>query len=366
MLTVMRAPSRYVQGENALLELQTHSASLGEKFFVVADTFVMNMTKAKLMEGFAANSSKLVFEEFNGQCSMTEVRRLQELLEQSGCDAIIGVGGGRTFDTVKAVAHFAKIPVVIVPTIAATDAPCTALSVMYNDDGSFSEYLFYPKNPDLVLVDSSLIAKAPVRFLVAGMGDALGTYFEARTCLNTKSANLVAGAVSQAGFALSKLCYETLKDFGFKAKLAAQNGVVTPAFEKVLEAATYLSGVGAENGGLATAHSVYNGFTVLEECEKTMHGEIVAFGTLVQLIIEDSPMEEIEDVIDFCLTVDLPITLEQIGLKEFTESQIMQVAEAACKEGETIHNTLGDVTAQQLYNAILTANSLGEQYRLMA
>ena len=362
MLTVMRAPSRYVQGTDAILEINLHASSLGTKFFVVADTFVMNMTQDKIIQGFKGDKSTLAFEEFNGQCTMNEVRRLQELLEQTGCDAIIGIGGGRTFDTVKAVAHFAKIPVVIVPTIAATDAPCTALSVMYNDDGSFSEYLFYPKNPDLVLVDSALIAKAPVRFIVAGMGDALGTYFEARTCLNSKAPNLVAGAVSQAGFALSKLCYETLLESGYKAKLAAENGVVTPAFEKVLEAATYLSGVGAENGGLAAAHSIYNAFTILEECEKTMHGEIVAFGTLVQLILEDAPMEEIEDVIDFCLTVGLPLTLEQIGLAEYSTEQILRVAEAACKDGETIHNTLGGVTIPQVYNAILTANSLGQNY----
>ncbi|BDM64873.1 glycerol dehydrogenase [Shewanella sp. NFH-SH190041] len=362
MLTVMRAPSRYVQGVDAILSLDVHAAALGQKFFVVADGFVMNMTRDKLLQGMQGDQNKLRFEEFNGQCTMSEVRRLQELLEQSGCDAIVGVGGGRTFDTVKAVAYFANIPVIIVPTIAATDAPCTALSVMYNDDGSFSEYLFYPKNPDLVLVDSALVAKAPVRFLVAGMGDALGTYFEARTCLNSKSLNLVGGAVSQAGFALSKLCYETLKDYGFKAKLAAEQGVVTPAFEKVLEAATYLSGVGAENGGLAAAHSIYNGFTVLEACEKTMHGEIVAFGTLVQLILEDSPIEEIEDVIDFCLSVGLPINLEQIGLARFDAAEIMKVAEAACKEGETIHNTLGGVTVTEVYNAILTADNMGKRY----
>jgi glycerol dehydrogenase len=366
MLTVMRAPSRYVQGTNAILELEKHVSSIGTKFYVVADEFVMNMTKEKIEQAFGGDTSKLVFEEFNGQSSMTEIRRIEELLKMSGCDAIIGIGGGRTFDTVKAVGHFSKVSVIIVPTIAATDAPCTALSVIYNDEGEFSEYLFYPKNPDVVLVDSTIIAKAPVRFLVAGMGDALGTYFEARTCLNTKSANLVAGAVSQAGFALSKLCYEILRDYGLKAKLAVENDAVTPAVEKVLEACTYLSGVGAENGGLATAHSIYNGFTILKQCEKTMHGEIVAFGTLVQLILEDQPMEEIENVIDFCLTVGLPITLNQIGLTDYTSEELMRVAQAACKEGETIHNTQGGVTVTEVYNAIVTANAMGEEYLQLA
>lgn len=268
MLTVMRAPSRYVQGPNALLQLKQHIEALGNKFFVVADGFVMNMTRDLIEQAFDHQTEQLVFEEFNGQCTINEIERLKELAKQNGCDAIIGIGGGRTFDTVKGVAHFANIPVIIIPTVAATDAPCTALSVIYSDDGKFDQYMFYPKNPDAVIVDSTILAKAPVRFLVAGMGDALGTYFEARTCVNSKAMNLVAGGVSQAGFALSKLCYETLLRDGLKAKLAAENGVTVPALENVLEAATYLSGVGAENGGLAAAHSIYNGFTVLEQCEK--------------------------------------------------------------------------------------------------
>ena len=362
MLKIMRAPSRYVQGENAILELKNHVETLGKSFLIVADSFVMNMMKETIEKCFENSEKNIFFELFNGQSTKKEIERLQDVIKSNNCDAIIGIGGGKTFDTVKAVGYFEEIPVVIIPTIAATDSPCTALSVVYKEDGEFSEYLFYPKNPDLVLVDSTIISKAPVRFFVAGMGDALATFFEARTCLNAKSPNLVSGAVSQAGYALAKLCYEILLDYGLKAKLAVENSVSTPAVEKVLEASTYLSGVGAENGGLAAAHSIYNGFTVLEECEKYMHGEIVAFGTLVQLILEDRPMEEIEEVINFCLDVNLPITLKQIGLKEVNKDDIMKVAVAACAEGETIHNTLGGVKVEEVFNAILTANSLGEQY----
>jgi glycerol dehydrogenase len=97
-----------------------------------------------------------------------------------------------------------------------------------------------------------------------------------------------------------------------------------------------------------------------------MHGEIVAFGTLVQLILEDQPMEEIENVIDFCLTVGLPITLKQIGLAEYTSDELMRVAQAACKEGETIHNTQGGVTVAEVYDAIVTANAMGEEYLQLA
>ena len=158
--------------------------------------------------------------------------------------------------------------------------------------------------------------------------------------------------------ALCSLCYDTLLEDGYLAKLSAEKGLLTPAVENIIEANTYLSGVGADNGGLAVAHSVYNGFTALEECEKTMHGELVAFGTIAQLIIENAPKDELNEVIEFCVSVGLPITLAEVGV---TDTERVKIAcEKACMEGESIHNMLGDVTPEELYNALLTADAIGK------
>jgi glycerol dehydrogenase len=192
------------------------------------------------------------------------------------------------------------------------------------------------------------------------MGDALGTYFEARACLKTNSPSLENGGITKSAMALCKLCYETLLEDGYKAKLAVEQGLLTPAVESVVEANTYLSGVGADNGGLAVSHSVYNGFTALEECEETMHGDLVAFGTIAQLIIENAPNEELTEVIKFCISVGLPVTLAQVGVKDVQRVHI--AAEKACAEGESIHNMLGDVTPEELYDALLTADALGKTF----
>ncbi|SPZ01595.1 glycerol dehydrogenase [Proteus mirabilis] len=85
-------------------------------------------------------------------------------------------------------------------------------------------------------------------------------------------------------------------------------------FENIIEANTFLSGIGFESAGLAAAHAIHNGFTALEECHAMYHGEKVAFGTLVQLVLENSPLEEIEEVLDFCVQVGLPVTLEELGV----------------------------------------------------
>ncbi|WP_312694147.1 glycerol dehydrogenase [Caproiciproducens sp.] len=360
MLKLMRAPSKYVQGKDALLELYDHVNDLGKSFLFICSKSGFKAAKPKIEKSFDGRDAKILFEVFGGISSTGEIARMQKIAKDNHIDVICAIGGGSAIDTAKATAYYEKLPVVIIPTVCATDAPCTGLSVIYNDDGTFSNYIFYPKNPDAVIVDSSIIVNAPVRFLIAGMGDALGTYFEARMCLKTNSLSLENGGITKSAMALCELCYDTLLENGYKAKKAAEQKVLTPAVEAIIEANTYLSGVGADNGGLATSHSVYNGFTALEECEKTMHGELVAFGTLAQLVLENAPMEEVEEVMDFCVSVGLPVTLAEVGVTDKT--RVMTAAEKACAPGESIHNMLGDVTPEQLYHAILAADAIGMEY----
>ena len=142
------------------------------------------------------------------------------------------------------------------------------------------------------------------------MGDALATYFEARACQVSGATTCAGGQVTQAAIALAKLLFDTLMAEGVKAKLALEAGACTPAVEKVIEANTLLSGIGFESGGLAGAHAIHNGFTVLDECHHMYHGEKVAFGTITQLVLENIPAEELEDIIDWCIELGLPVTLK--------------------------------------------------------
>ncbi|AUM95821.1 MULTISPECIES: glycerol dehydrogenase [Clostridium] len=363
MSKIIISPSKYVQGKGELSNFGVHAKSLGKKFLIIASPNGINRTKFTLEKSCKNFNIQLIFESFNEECCKEEIDRLCSCVESNNCDVVVGIGGGKIFDTAKAVAYYKNTPVVIAPTVASTDAPCSALSVIYTKEGTFLEYLLLPKNPDLVLVDTSMITKAPARLLIAGMGDALATYFEARACTNSNSDTLAGGKGTNSAFALAKLCYETLLRDGLKAKLAVENKVSTRAVENIIEANTFLSGIGFESCGLAAAHAIHNGFTVLEECHHLYHGEKVAFGTLVQLVLENSPLEEIEKVIGFCLDVNLPITLEDMGIKEIKKEDIMKVAKATCAEGETIFNMPFEVTYEDVYAAIFTADNLANLYK---
>lgn len=363
MANIIISPGKYVQGKGELNNLGQYISKLGNKALVLVSESGLKRVKDTIVNSLNNTECQVVFECFNGECSKNEVNRLREIYKTNNCDNIIGVGGGKILDTAKAVAYYEESPVSIVPTIASTDAPCSALSVLYSDEGVFEEYLFLPSNPNLVLVDTDVVSKAPARLLVSGMGDALATYFEARACRQSNAGSCAGGNITLAAMSLANLCYETLLTEGLKAKFAVENKTCTKSVENIIEANTYLSGIGFESGGLAAAHAIHNGFTVLEECHHLYHGEKVAFGTLTQLVLENSPIEEIEEVINFCMEVGLPTTLADLGILNPTREAIMEVAKASSVEGETIHNMPFKVTADDVYAAIMTADSLGKYYR---
>lgn len=361
MIKVLASPSRYVQGAGALDELAALMKPVGKKPLVILDSFVAQILDPQLKR--VLGSLECTWERFGGEVTKKEIQRLQRIGQEAGSDSVIGVGGGKTLDTAKAVAYYAKVPVVIVPTIAATDAPTSALAVIYTEEGQFQEYLFLPRNPELVLVDTAVVAKAPVRFLISGMGDALSTWFEADACARSTAKNVVGGRPTAAALAIARQCYDTLLEYGLAARLAVEHQAVTPAVEKVVEANILLSGMGFESGGLAAAHAIHNGLTALPATHDRFHGEKVAFATLCQLMLEGKPEEELEEVYGFCETVALPTTLADLGVQSVDAADLRRVAEMACAPEETIHNMPFPVTPEQVVAAIQAADAWGRQGR---
>ena len=351
-------PGKYSQGVGAIGELPVLIKLLGKQGLILASPSVRD--KVLPASGIDLRAQAIPVELFCGECCEDELTRLSRIIAQKQVDVLVGMGGGKTIDTAKIVADRADIPVIIIPTIASTDAPCSGCAVRYSKDGIFDSVFYQKSNPAAVLVDVGIIAAAPTRFLVAGMGDALSTWFEARSCDRTQSANECGGYSTMTGLHIAKLCYETLLTYGAAAKVASERQIITPALDHIIEANILLSGLGFESAGLAAAHSIHNGLTALAETHSFYHGEKVAFGVLAGLQLTDAAVEESDTVFSFCEKVGLPTTLADIGLGKAGREKLMKVAEKAGAPEQPIHHEAGIITPDRVLDAMLAADAIGQ------
>lgn len=368
------SPKKYVQGEGELSNLGYFVKTFGDSALLIAHADDAARCREQLDETAKKFGIRFVESSFGGESSRQEIARLKKVAEEEQCACTIGLGGGKAIDTAKGVAQGEAL--IIVPTIAATDAPTSHSAVLYTPDGAFDDYAYFKSSPQVVLVDTAVIAKAPVRFLVSGMGDALSTLFETRATrasFSKVNAGLPCGVREEAcrpavgtnaAMALAELCYNILMADGIKAKMSCEEGVVTPALENIVEACILLSGLGFESGGLAAAHAIHDGLTILDETHNFYHGEKVAFGTIAQLVLENAPTEELEEVMDFCLAVGLPVCLEDIGVTGISDEQLREVAEKACIPEESIHAMPFPVTEDMVVAAVRTADRIGRAYKM--
>ncbi|NTU59178.1 MAG: glycerol dehydrogenase [Chlorobiaceae bacterium] len=352
-------PGKYIQGVGTLGELPDLVQLFGKRGLVLASTSAQRIILHD--SGIDLSSNSLIVEPFGGECCEVELARLAVIVRDHDIDVVVAMGGGKAIDTAKIAGDRAGVPVIVIPTIASTDAPCSGCAVLYSERGVFESVHYQRMSPAAVLVDTEIIAKAPVRFLVAGMGDALATWFEAKSCSDTQSKNECGGLGTLAGLNLARLCYDTLLDYGSLAIIAAGQQIVTPALERIVEANILLSGIGFESGGLASAHAIHNGLTALEETHAFYHGEKVAFGTLAGLQLSDADPDETARAYAFCEEIGLPTTLADVGLADIERNRLMLAAVKACEPTSSIHHEAGIMTPERVLHAMLAADAIGTE-----
>lgn len=355
MAKALCAPGTYLQGKGEMGRLATHASTFdAHEAYLIVSPFNARTYQDLIVGSFEEASVAYTLSTFGGECSQAEIEHHGSALE--GADVVFGIGGGKTLDTAKAVAHYAGLPVIIVPSVASTDAPTSRLSVIYHEDGSFDRYLPLPKNPDMVIMDTNVIAHAPARFLMAGIGDALATYYEAAACQRSNAITMSGHRATLGGMAIARLCRETLLADGLKAKAAVEVGACTPALENIVEANTFLSGIGFESGGLAAAHAIHDGLTKLEETHTLLHGEKVTFGLLTELQLENCPLDDLIEITRFCQACGLPTTLGELGLADADDKRLLVAATAACAPDDTMGNMPFEVTPADVVDAMKAAD----------
>lgn len=353
--------ARYIQRRGEIGRVGQHLAALGKTALVIVDPFIEKTYGAQIDDSIAGAGMAVQKIVFGGECWEGEVNRIVAAAGADRPASVAGIGGGKTLDTAKLVAEELGARIVCVATVASTDAPTSGLAMRYMEDGRTDRPIFLPRNPDMVIVDPEVVVKAPVRFLIAGIGDALSTWYEARSNRDSRSKNYVAGGQGMpiAGMAIARACHDVLMRDAIGAVAAAREGIVTPAVENIIEANTLLSGLGFENCGCSAAHGIHNGLSILPGCHSKLHGEKVAFGTLCVLVLEDRPQSEIDEVFAFCEALGLPTTLEGMGLADATPDDLRRGAAASLNPGEATHATYAELTTDTVLSAILAVDAMG-------
>ena len=363
MSVAMKAPARYVQGFGERKNLGRSIKKLGNKFYLIASPGGYKRLGEEIMENIRAAEKEVVYGEFHGETTKEEVFLHMDAIKEQGCDAVIGMGGGKVLDTAKAVAeNLGGIPCITMPTVASNDAPCSGVAVLYTPEGVVKAAVMMRRNPDLVLVDTEIIAKSPARQFSAGIGDALATWYEARACEKNGVGTMARGKITRTVSNMCRLCNDLLIEYGKEALDGVKKGEYTEALEQVVEASILLSGIGFESGGLAAAHAINDGLAQEPQAHGAYHGEKVAFGLVAQLVLEGASDEEMKGVLSFMRDVDLPMTLAQLGVKERNEETLRKVAEMAVVPTQSTKNLRADITADEVYDAILRADEIGRAF----
>ncbi|MBQ2685190.1 MAG: iron-containing alcohol dehydrogenase family protein [Erysipelotrichaceae bacterium] len=303
----------YTIGTDAFENFESVMSFYGRKVALLYGEKAFKASKDKVLP--ALKNFDIIYQTVYGkEASYANIDRLAAVEQISRADLILAVGGGKCLDVAKVVGDKLGKPVFTVASIASTCAAVTRIAVLHNDDGSFREVYRLTNPPVHCFIDPEIIVNAPARYFWAGMGDTMAKHVE---CVFS-SKNDVLDFESALGRTISVLCYDPILEKGEKAYDDVKNHVVSGEVEDVIKSIIIATGAVSlsvnPDYNSALAHALYYGLTVREWMEqKHLHGEIVSYGTLAQLLI-DGQMEELRKVYDFNKAVKLPVCLKDLDL----------------------------------------------------
>lgn len=360
MLRTMGFPGQYLQGPKALLELGSLLRKMGfQRPLTLCDAVVGEKVWPLASGSMKAAGLEATYIVFPGECTRAAINGLSEQAKATAPDVIIGLGGGKTIDSAKGISLSLDVPVVICPTIASNDAPTSRLIVLYDEMHRVTGVKYLKSNPAAVVVDTEIIAQAPARFFAAGIGDTVSKKFEAAQCKAAHGNNSFGTPPLDTALLLANAAYETLIKHGPAAYRSIANGQLDDEVERVVEGTVLLSGVGFESGGLSLAHALIRGLTAVPTMAAMLHGELVAFGTLVQLVVEGRDDAEVAELLELLCAVNLPVTFAQLGQAASLSAEEMSTIVSATLTAAYSKNMHPPLTAGRLEDALVTADATG-------
>jgi len=354
----MAYPTQYLQEPGSLNKAGDLLGKFGKRLFVISGKKAWAAAGSALARSLEQARLSYTVEWFGGTCTYAEAERLERLVPPDA-DLIVAVGGGQCMDAAKLAATRLNQPVATVPTLCSTCASTTALSVMYDEEHRYVSTEYYDRCPVITIADTEVLAKAPYRYMTAGIGDTLAKWYEAEPI----NAGKFKHARTRLGLSIAKLAMELLMEFGPQAVNDCKQGIPSVAVQQVVDANIYLAGlvggIGQETCRGSGAHSFCYGLTVLPGSHHAMHGELVAFGILCQLLLEGKDEQELLPLGKFYRSVGLPVTLSELHIEDLSEPRLRECASVVCRPDQQIHFLPFAVDEEAVYEAMVRADRWG-------
>lgn len=360
-MSLIETPYEYVNEPNIISKSGIYVKKLGTNALIIGGKTALSITQKDIIQSFKENNIEFYLKEFTGYPSKKIIAEFAEFGEEEKIDVVVGVGGGRVLDTTKAVGNRLGIPIVAIPTIAATCASWAAVSIIYDDEGTQVDFFDAQKSPNLILADTKILAEAPDRYLKAGIIDTIAKWYETEPNLKYNSDSLQLKIQVQ----IAKLAFDVLKETSFKYFEAKIRNNDLKDFKQIVDSIILLAGLVNSikskefYGGLA--HPFYNSSTKIAETRNKLHGEKVAFGILTQLVLEGKAREELIKTFNLFKRFNAPITLKEIGIENEIDKKVNLIAEDILKKIVFYKGINYELTSDLIKGAIFEADNIGRE-----
>ena len=281
------------------------------------------------------NSANLQFD-----CCYEDISRIKKIILKNNHDSVIAAGGGKVLDSGKYIAECLNIPCITVPLSASTCAGWTALSNIYTKNGQFIEDFALRSCPKILVYDHKFIKTAPSRTLASGIADALAKWYESSITSSTIDDGLVQQAIQISRVLRDQLLLDGQKAFNSEFE---NNASWRNTIEACGLTAGLVGGIGGEKCRTAAAHAIHNAITQIITPNKSLHGEIVGVGLLLQLRLEEMKNknkladQSIKQLMVLMTELNLPTTIAQLGINVFENKNLEKIADFTFRDKSEIH-----------------------------
>lgn len=365
---ILQVPENYESDYGIIKKAGLYIAELGKKILIVGGNTALGVVQEELIKGLEAYNIQFDIIYYSGYPTQKKANELADKIRTDEVQVIVGVGGGKILDLVKAAGFYANVPVVTIPTIAATCAAWSGLSVLYTDQGEQDIYLYVKEFPKLVIADKKILRNEPIRYLNSGVADTIVKWYELYPDLKNHPENFAL----RLQLKVCELALEYLKTDYVQAYINGtlfqqkNREIVDHAIDSIIMLAGLAGSIKGSipYGGLA--HPLYNASTFIKETHHMLHGEKVIFGLLVQMTLEKREKGEIVSFIKWMRKLELPTSLEEIGIRTQDKDKVKQLA-------KRIKSSVGDyegldfeISAEDIESAIWTVNEIGKRRKIQS